>query len=114
MFAIEIGTPFLLFAPRRLRLFGAMSLIGFQILIALTGNYCFFNLLTIALCLVTIDDAVWPRWRKRESADVRGRVWPDWILVPVTITVLTFSGMLFWEAFFPQNRLPSLLAIPYS
>src|SRR4030095_8965351 len=25
--------------------------------IALTGNYCFFNLLTIALCLLLIDDA---------------------------------------------------------
>lgn len=114
MFAIEIGAPFLLFAPRRLRLFGAMSLIGFQILIALTGNYCFFNLLTIALCLLAIDDAVWPRSHKRDSADVRGKLWPDWILVPVTTVVFTFSGMLFWEALSPRNEWPSLLAIPYS
>ena len=24
----------------------------------MTGNYCFFNLLTIALCLLLIDDSV--------------------------------------------------------
>ena len=26
----------------------------------MTGNYCFFNLLTIALCLLLIDDAALP------------------------------------------------------
>jgi hypothetical protein len=29
-------------------------------LIALTGNYCFFNLLTAALCLLSVDDSAWP------------------------------------------------------
>jgi hypothetical protein len=31
-------------------------LVGFQGLIFLTGNYCFFNLLTVALCLLLLDD----------------------------------------------------------
>ncbi len=53
----EIVVPFFLWAPRRLRLWAAGLLILLQIAIALTGNYGFFNLLTIALCLLLIDDA---------------------------------------------------------
>jgi len=59
MFVIELGVPFLIFAPRRLRTAGCIGLIGLQILILLTGNYCFFNLLTIVLCLLLIDDVTW-------------------------------------------------------
>src|SRR5207302_10019207 len=33
-------------------------MIFLQIVMAVTGNYCFFNLLTIALCLLLIDDSV--------------------------------------------------------
>lgn len=62
MFAIEFAAPFLLFGPRRLRHAAVLSLIGLQVLIALTGNYTFFNLLTIALCLLWLDDAWWLRW----------------------------------------------------
>ncbi len=58
MFAIELGAPFLIFAPRRLRFFGAVALVFLQTLIFLTGNYTFFNLLAIALCLFLLDDAV--------------------------------------------------------
>jgi len=32
-----------------------------MVLIALTGNYTFFNFLTIALCLLCLDDAWWSR-----------------------------------------------------
>jgi len=56
---VEIIVPFFIWAPRRIRLTAAGLLIFLQIAIAITGNYCFFNLLTIALCLLLIDDAVW-------------------------------------------------------
>src|SRR5499427_4326626 len=55
---VEIIAPFLIWAPRRLRLAAAGLMILLQIVIGVTGNYCFFNLLTIALCLLLIDDAV--------------------------------------------------------
>jgi hypothetical protein len=48
---IELAVPFLYFAPRRLRIVGAWATIGFQMLILLTGNYAYFNWLTIALTL---------------------------------------------------------------
>lgn len=54
--AIEIGAPFLIFFPRRVRMFGATLMIALQVLILLTGNYGFFNYLTIALCLFLFDD----------------------------------------------------------
>jgi uncharacterized membrane protein YphA (DoxX/SURF4 family) len=55
--AIEIGAPFLIVAPRRVRLVAFVLLVGLQALIALTGNYAFFNLLTLALCVLLLDDA---------------------------------------------------------
>jgi hypothetical protein len=55
-FAIEIGAPFLIFTPRRLRFLGAALLVGLQGLILLTGNYAYFNWLSLALCLLLLDD----------------------------------------------------------
>ena len=55
---VEIIVPFFIWAPRRLRLIAAGLLIFLQLAIAITGNYCFFNLLTIALCVLLIDDSV--------------------------------------------------------
>ena len=47
---------FLLIAPSStLRQFGAAWQIALQILILLTGNYNFFNLLTIILCLPCLE-----------------------------------------------------------
>ncbi|KAG9337305.1 hypothetical protein JZ751_028873 [Albula glossodonta] len=56
-FVIEIAVPFLFFAPIRCLRLGAFYLQMFlQVLIILTGNYNFFNLLTIILCFSLLDD----------------------------------------------------------
>jgi hypothetical protein len=52
----ELAIPFLIFMPRRIRMFGAWSLIALQVLIFLTGNYTFFNLLTVSLFVFLFDD----------------------------------------------------------
>lgn len=62
MFVIELVAPFLLFGPRRVRLVAAGALIVLQLGILGTGNYGFFNLLTIVLCLSVLDDGVLARW----------------------------------------------------
>jgi predicted DCC family thiol-disulfide oxidoreductase YuxK len=54
---IELILPFLIFFPRRLRFVAAFGILFLQVIILLTGNYAFFNLLTMALCLVLFDDA---------------------------------------------------------
>jgi hypothetical protein len=51
------GTGILFFSPFRIhRLIAFIIQVWLQILIALTGNYNFFNLLTIVLCFGLIDD----------------------------------------------------------
>ena len=57
MYSAELVLPLLMFASRPLRLLSAAGMILFQILIGATGNYTFFNLLTIALCGLLLDDA---------------------------------------------------------
>jgi predicted DCC family thiol-disulfide oxidoreductase YuxK len=53
----ELLVPFLIFTPRRFRHLAAMCFIIFETCILLTGNYNFFNLLTIFMCLFLFDDA---------------------------------------------------------
>jgi lipase maturation factor 1 len=61
VFFVELLIPFLILAPRRLRVWSAFAITLLQVLIALTGNYAFFNLLTVALCLFLLDDAFFRR-----------------------------------------------------
>ena len=113
MFAVELVIPFLIFAPRRLRTTGCIGLIGLQVLILLTGNYCFFNLLTIALCLLLIDDVTWkgllskrfmPRFQSVENSPHRYRR----VCIAVVATLLfvlsgvRFGGQLFRDVRFPD------------
>jgi Lipase maturation factor len=55
-FVVELMLPFLIFCPRRLRFFAAFGILLLQICIVLTGNYNWFNLQTMLLCLVLFDD----------------------------------------------------------
>lgn len=54
---IETGAPFSMFGPKRVRVAGFAALVGLQLLVALTGNYAFFNLLAVALCLFLLSKA---------------------------------------------------------
>lgn len=113
---VEIIVPIFIWAPRRLRLVACGLLIFLQIAIAVTGNYCFFNLLTIALCLLLIDDAAWPRRRTSEVGTasrvggIRGprsaRALPErlsiWAAGWVIIVTLPINATLIYSAFRPH------------
>ena len=72
---LEVGIPFLVFFPRRARYFGFWCLIALQLLIFLTGNYTFFNLLAMALFLFLLDDDRLARWSPKKWAEkIRTRV----------------------------------------
>lgn len=96
--AIELGAPFLLFCPRLLRYVGVALLMFLQLLILLTGNYAFFNLLSLALCLWGLDDHTfeplarvlrtgWPKFRAHTTRNPTAR-----IAVNVALAVLMFFG----------------------
>ena len=56
-FFVELLLPFLIFCPRRLRLFAVCGILLLQTCILVTGNYNWFNLQTMLLCLLLLDDA---------------------------------------------------------
>lgn len=64
MFAMELLLPWVIFVPARfgrLRLGACAGLVLLQVGIGVTGNYGFFSILTVALCLTMVDDRVWIR-----------------------------------------------------
>ncbi|TFK00876.1 Lipase maturation factor 2 [Platysternon megacephalum] len=98
-YVIEIAVPLLFFSPiRRLRLFAFYCQVLLQLLIIITGNYNFFNLLTIVLCFSLLDDehvGLW-LWRgKRKPASA----WPPSLLsVLSTLLELTVYGLfIYWS-----------------
>jgi predicted DCC family thiol-disulfide oxidoreductase YuxK len=56
-FFVELVLPFFIFFPRRMRFFAAFGILVLQSCILLTGNYNWFNLQTLLLCLLLFDDA---------------------------------------------------------
>nr|HIL75350.1 lipase maturation factor family protein [Rhodospirillales bacterium] len=66
VFFIELIVPFFLFLPRRFRIFACYAFILLQCGIMLTGNYTFFNVLVILLCLFLLEDKdvvrMFPSW----------------------------------------------------
>jgi lipase maturation factor 1 len=82
VFGIELFVPFLIFMPRRPRQVACAAFLFLHVLIVLTGNYCFFNLLAGALCLLLLDDdalrSVLPvglrRWFAGERASPRAEI----------------------------------------
>ncbi len=97
MFAIELGAPFLIWGPRRLRFLSAASIVFLQGLIFLTGNYAFFNLLTITLCILLLDDAVLQRVLPRRIIRRIKAPKPEsplgrFALIAVAVVVLCISG----------------------
>jgi lipase maturation factor 1 len=97
MFAIEFGAPFTVIAPARLRRAGCAAMVTLQALIAGSGNYCFFNLLSASLCMLTLDDDVWPRcWRMlaRLPAAKRDIAWPVALAAPASALNVLITTML--------------------
>jgi hypothetical protein len=107
-------------------------LIFLQLTIAITGNYCFFNLLTIALCLLLIDDSVVGMDLRgvREKnggapgppaialAKAGGRALSQRLCVYVgtviIIATLPINAWLIFSAFKPLSRPPRALAKLYA
>jgi hypothetical protein len=92
VFLVELLVPLLIFAPLKLRRIAAGLMIGLQVLILLTGNYTFFNLLAIALCVFLFADPA-ARETQPETRLHRGTT------LALMVFVLTTSGLQFLETF---------------
>jgi len=107
----ELVGPFLIATPRRTRRLGFALLAGPQLAIALTGNYAFFNVLTIALCLFLLDDDAlrFLEVHRVESAKV-----PTYarrlVLIAVAVVIVPVSLVTFVASFRSTPAVASLVA----
>jgi len=62
---VELAVPFLIFSPRRTRALAFLILSSLQLAFALTGNFGFFNLLSLLLGVSLVDDRTWRSWLPR-------------------------------------------------
>ncbi|HET6958847.1 MAG TPA: lipase maturation factor family protein [Vicinamibacterales bacterium] len=98
---IELLAPIVMLGPRRLRCFACAWLVGLQALIASTGNYAFFNLLSVALCVFLLDDVVLERaarWFHRPETllNERGLRRPqNALLIAVALVTVPVSALHF-------------------
>ncbi len=108
---IEVGIPFLIFAPRRVRIFAAKWLLGLQVLIFLTGNYTFFNLLAMAMCVFLWDDRDFEGWiRKKLTTDNTAKNQIEKRVVALVTALLLLIGLgrmveTFWEPIEPLHSI---------
>jgi hypothetical protein len=108
--AIELGAPFLLFTPARVRHVGLGLLMLLQVLILLTGNYAFFNLLSLALCLWGFDDPTFAplekvlRWRFPRPHGGNGQrfVFSTRVSNAVLVILMVIGGIQLIDMFAPE------------
>jgi hypothetical protein len=105
--AIELGAPWLAFAPRRLRRAGFAILTGLQIIIAATGNYTFFNLLTIVDNLWLLDES--PRTRVVRRA-TRPAWWHRGLSGLAALPIAAISCAQLVTRLFRKSRTPGPIA----
>uniref|UniRef100_A0A8C2K212 Lipase maturation factor n=1 Tax=Cyprinus carpio TaxID=7962 RepID=A0A8C2K212_CYPCA len=98
-FVIEIAVPFMFFSPiRRHRLVAFYMQVLIQVFIILSGNYNFFNILTITLCMSLLDDQHVNFWLRRympktESTSLQTLC--SWLAVVLEIG--TYAVLGYWS-----------------
>ncbi len=97
VFVVELAVPFLFFGPRLWRFFAGFATLSLQILIFLTGNYTFFNLLAMALCVFLFDDIALSKLRLPTRQRI-ARTYPA-AVATVAIFILLISGLELREMF---------------
>ena len=90
----ELLVPLLILGPRRSRSIACVLLVGLQTLIALTGNYGFFNLLAASLCVFLLDDRALARFVRAPPVRATSRLRRG-VLVAVAVVTLPVSALEF-------------------
>lgn len=86
MFSIELVLPLFVFGPRRLKQIAFWGFLILQVLIGLTGNYNFFNILTVALGFLLLDDAMLSRGPVTPALPAARR--PAWRRAAIGVTAI--------------------------
>jgi hypothetical protein len=107
--ASELALPVCIFAGRRARLVACAGLAGFQVVIAATGNYGFFNALALVLCATLLDDRALARLlparlRPAPAPDLAPAQGP-WALLRSAAFALTAGALLAFSLYTAAWRL---------
>ncbi|KAM7414480.1 hypothetical protein PAMA_019347 [Pampus argenteus] len=101
-FGIEIAVPLLFFSPlRRLRIGAFYLQVLLQVLIIMSGNYNFFNLLTLTLCLSLLDDQHVNFWLRKtdkiNTDDSKLWLWLSYLLELAVWSLLIFGTIMCFD-----------------
>ncbi len=104
---IETLAPFLILGPRLWRRIACIVFVLFQSMIFLTGNYTFFNLLTMALCLFLLDDD----WLRKLPLGSRQAVTKPAIAWIVAAVILLMSCFELWGVFVDRSEQSDIVSV---
>lgn len=95
-FVAELAIPFMFYAPNSaIRRFAFWTQVLFQLGIILTGNYNFFNLLTIVLCLSLLLDEDFNF--KPTEENIKQPVWYESISIKLVYLALGYWSIKFFD-----------------
>uniref|UniRef100_A0A8C2K305 Lipase maturation factor n=1 Tax=Cyprinus carpio TaxID=7962 RepID=A0A8C2K305_CYPCA len=97
-FVIEIAVPFMFFSPiRRHRLVAFYMQVLIQVFIILSGNYNFFNILTITLCMSLLDDQHVNFWLRRYMPKTETSLQTLCSWLAVVLEIGTYAVLGYWS-----------------
>jgi hypothetical protein len=114
MFVLELGAPLLIFGTRFTRRIACVGVLVLQGMIGATGNYTFFNMLTVALALLLLDDEAWSRVLPRglvarlTGSAPAGRTTASLPALAIGVLLLLGSSAKFLETLTPRSAPASL------
>jgi lipase maturation factor 1 len=104
---IELGVPVLAFAPRRIRRGAFVTLTALQTLIAASGSYGFFNVLTVVDSLWLLDDETLERTLHLRHRRARRAPWWRRLATAAAVApLLTLAIADLWARVRPRWQMP--------
>lgn len=110
-FIVELVFPFLIFHSVT-RPIAFVGLVGLQVLIGLTGNYAFFNLLSMGLCLPLLSNSIFSLVQKSSqffqfgrmafNYEMHGVPIAEWIAVGFAVPLVVASAIWLVRPFVPS------------
>ncbi len=115
MFAIELGLPFAIVFGRSGRRVACGGFVLLQILIAATGNYGFFNVLTVVISLALLDDddlvSIAP-FLKRRTFELRERTYTHGMFVQIAAGIVGVLSSIELARMIAPEKLPEIVERP--
>jgi len=97
-FGVELVLPFLVFGPRSLQILASLSFIFLNAMISTTGNYGFFNIHTMVLSFLLLDDQTLKLETKVQLVEEFWNYLTNWNLmglIPADLTTIICGAICF-------------------